>query len=74
LNRSIHANCWGLIAQRLAQKMSASGTTLVVMPAQYSSQQCRSVATRRRKTVRAKRISGAKRVGMPIMPTATRHA
>jgi putative transposase len=41
LNRSIHANCWGLIAQRLAHKMSASGTALVVVPAQYSSQQCR---------------------------------
>lgn len=41
LNRSIHANCWGLIAQRLAHKMSASGTSLVVVPAQYSSQQCR---------------------------------
>ncbi|MDT5229550.1 MAG: putative transposase [Mycobacterium sp.] len=41
LNRSIHANCWGLIAKRLEQKMSPSGTTLVVVPAQYSSQQCR---------------------------------
>jgi putative transposase len=41
LNRSIHANCWGLIAQRLAHKISASGTTLVMVPAQYSSQQCR---------------------------------
>jgi transposase len=41
LNRSIHANCWGLIAKRLEHKMSASNTTLVVVPAQYSSQQCR---------------------------------
>lgn len=41
LNRSIHANCWGLIAKRLEQKMSSSGTTLVVVPARYSSQQCR---------------------------------
>jgi transposase len=41
LNRSIHANCWGLIVKRLQQKMSASDTTLVVVPAQYSSQQCR---------------------------------
>lgn len=41
LNRSIHANCWGLIAKRLEHKMRASGTTLVVVPAQYSSQQCR---------------------------------
>lgn len=41
LNRSIHANCWGMIARRLAHKMTASGTTLVVVSAQYSSQQCR---------------------------------
>jgi putative transposase len=41
LNRSIHANCWGLIVKRLAHKMSASGTNLEVVPAQYSSQQCR---------------------------------
>lgn len=40
LNRSIHANCWGLFALRLTQKMSASGTSLAVVPAQYSSQQC----------------------------------
>jgi transposase len=43
LNRSIHANCWGLIANRLAHKMSASGTELLVVPAQYSSQQCHRV-------------------------------
>jgi transposase len=30
-----------LIVQRLAHKMSASGTKLVVVSAQYSSQQCR---------------------------------
>lgn len=41
LNQSIHANCWGLIARRLEQKTSSSGTRLVVVPAQYSSQQCR---------------------------------
>jgi putative transposase len=41
LNRSILGNCWGLIARRLEQKMVSSGTTLVVVPAQYSSQQCR---------------------------------
>jgi putative transposase len=41
LNRAIYANCWGLIARRLEQKMSSSGTTMVVVPAQYSSQQCR---------------------------------
>jgi putative transposase len=40
LNRSIYANCWGLIAQRLTHKTSASGTTVVV-DARYSSQQCR---------------------------------
>ena len=44
LNRSIHANCWGLIAKRLEQKMSASGTTLVAVAAHYSSQQCRKCA------------------------------
>jgi putative transposase len=41
LNRSIHANCWGPIAKRLEQKMSATGTTMVVVLAQYSRQQCR---------------------------------
>jgi putative transposase len=41
LNRSIHANCWGLIARRLEEKMSSSGTIFAVVPAQYSSQQCR---------------------------------
>jgi putative transposase len=41
LNRSIYANCWGLIARRLTEKMSASGTTIVVVDARYSSQQCR---------------------------------
>jgi transposase len=41
LNRSIYANCWSLIAQRLNQKMCASGTTMVVVDARYSSQQCR---------------------------------
>ncbi len=41
LNRSIYANCWGLIGQRLEQKMSASATTLVAVPAAYSSLECR---------------------------------
>jgi transposase len=41
LNRSIYANCWGLIARRLTHKMCASGTTMVVVDARYSSQQCR---------------------------------
>lgn len=41
LNHSIHANCWGIIAKRLEHKMSASSTTLVIVPAQYSSQRCR---------------------------------
>jgi transposase len=41
LNRSIYANCWGLIARRLTHKTRASGTALVVVDASYSSQQCR---------------------------------
>jgi putative transposase len=41
LNKGIYANCWGLFAKRLAQKMKASGTTLVEVPAGYSSQECR---------------------------------
>lgn len=41
LNKGIYANCWGLFAQRLGQKMKACGTTLVEVPARYSSQQCR---------------------------------
>lgn len=41
LNRGIYANCWGLIAQRLDHKMSASGTHLVAVPAAYSSLECR---------------------------------
>ena len=40
LNRGIYANCWGLIAQRLDHKTSASGTVLVEVPAAYSSLQC----------------------------------
>lgn len=41
LNNGIYANCWGVIAQRLGHKMSASGTTLVEVPAAYSSLECR---------------------------------
>jgi hypothetical protein len=41
LNKGIYANCWGLFAKRLGQKMKACGTTLVEVPARYSSQQCR---------------------------------
>jgi transposase len=41
LNRGIYANCWGVIAQRLEHKTSASGTTLVFAPAAYSSLECR---------------------------------
>ncbi|SKL16210.1 transposase [Mycobacteroides abscessus subsp. massiliense] len=41
LNRGIYANCWGLIAQRLDHKTSASGTTVVEVSAAYSSLQCR---------------------------------
>lgn len=41
LNKKIYANCWGVIAQRLAHKTSASGTCLVQVPAAYSSLECR---------------------------------
>jgi putative transposase len=41
LNRSIYANSWSLITRRLAHKTCASGTTMVVVDARYSSQQCR---------------------------------
>jgi transposase len=41
LNRGIYANCWGLIAQRLEDKTSASGTAFVEVPAAYSSLECR---------------------------------
>jgi transposase len=41
LNRGIYANCWGVIAQRLEHKTSASGTALVKVSAAYSSLECR---------------------------------
>ncbi|WP_343710582.1 transposase [Mycobacterium sp.] len=41
LNRGIYANCWGMFAKRLGHKMKACGTTLVEVPARYSSQECR---------------------------------
>lgn len=41
LSKGIYANCWGLIAQRLDHKMSASGTTLTVVSAAFSSLECR---------------------------------
>lgn len=41
LNKGIYANCWGVIAQRLDHKTSASGTALVEVPAAYSSLECR---------------------------------
>jgi transposase len=41
LNRGIYANCWGVIAQRLEHKTSASGTALIEVPAAYSSLECR---------------------------------
>jgi putative transposase len=40
-NQGIYANCWGLFARRLGQKMQSSGTTLVEVSARYSSQECR---------------------------------
>jgi transposase len=41
LNKGIYANCWGLFARRLGQKMQSSGITLVEVAARYSSQECR---------------------------------
>lgn len=41
LSKGIYANCWGVIAQRLDHKMSASGTVLIEVPAAYSSLECR---------------------------------
>lgn len=41
LNKGIYANCWGAIAQRLDHKTSASGTTVVYVPAAFSSLECR---------------------------------
>lgn len=41
LNKGIYANCWGMFARRLGQKMKTSRTTLVAVPARYSSQECR---------------------------------
>jgi transposase len=41
LNKGIYANCWGVIAQRLEDKTSASGTALVYVPAAFSSLECR---------------------------------
>jgi putative transposase len=40
-NKGIYANCWGVIAQRLEDKTSASGTALVYVPAAFSSLECR---------------------------------
>jgi transposase len=53
LNRKIYANCWGLIAQRLEHKTSASATVLVKVPAAYSSLECRNcgdISTENRKS------------------------
>lgn len=41
LNKGIYANCWGVIAQRLDHKTSASGTVLIGVPAAFSSLECR---------------------------------
>ncbi len=41
LNKGIYANCWGVIAQRLEHKTSASGTALIEVPAAFSSLECR---------------------------------
>lgn len=41
LNKGIYANCWGVIAQRLDHKTSASGTALIAVRAAFSSLECR---------------------------------
>jgi len=41
LDKGIYANCRGVFARQLGQTMKASGTTLVEVPARYSSQECR---------------------------------
>jgi transposase len=37
----IYANCCGMFARRLGQKLKAPGTTLVAVSTRYSSQECR---------------------------------
>ncbi|MDP3972575.1 MAG: transposase, partial [Candidatus Nanopelagicales bacterium] len=41
LNRSIHRSCWGLFAQRLHDKASVSGVTLIKVNPAYTSVECR---------------------------------
>ncbi len=41
LNRSIHRSCWGLFAQRLQDKATASGVTIIKVNPAYSSVGCR---------------------------------
>lgn len=41
LNRSIHRSCWGLFAQRLQDKATVSGVTVVKVNPAYSSVECR---------------------------------
>ena len=52
LNKGIYANCWAVIASRLDQKMSASGTALMYVPAALGSlqwRQCGHIAHENRK-------------------------
>lgn len=41
LNHSIQRSCWGLFAQRLQDKATVSGFTVIKVNPSYSSQQCR---------------------------------
>lgn len=50
LNRKIYANCWGVIAQRLDRRTSASAILLVKVPAAYSSLECRHTSVENRKS------------------------
>jgi transposase len=41
LNRSIHRSCWGLFAQRLQDKATVSGVTVIEVNPAYTSVECR---------------------------------
>lgn len=41
LNRSIHRSCWGLFAQRLQDKATVSGVSVIKVNPAYSSVECR---------------------------------
>ena len=71
LNRSIHANCCGLIACRLTHKMSASAPSFWWCRRSIPVSNATGAATRHQKTVRVKRSSNAERAAIKPMPTGT---